>query len=242
MGPNNIVLTWRDSNTVVFRSKRAEWNPFKGQLLLVSIDGGLPETLPLPRGGWCSFSPDGRSWPTTVCFGNSGRGNGIEAGRPMRSGLMILPPQATEKLTDNPAQDVFPMWHGDTIYFTSDRDDTRRVNLFALDIKTKSTRQITHFTEFDVKFPSLGDKAIVFENGGFIHRLDLEHETVAKVPIEIHEDMALGRNRLVDVSKATTSFDISRTDRARSSAPGANLHRPGQARAHAQFDPEPGRA
>ena len=55
------------------------------------------------------------------------------------------------------------MWHEDTIYFVSDRDENRKLNLFAYDIKTKSTRQVTSYTEFDVKVPSLGDTGIVFE-------------------------------------------------------------------------------
>src|SRR5688572_13670339 len=29
MGPNNIVMTWRDNETVVYRSKRIQWNGFK---------------------------------------------------------------------------------------------------------------------------------------------------------------------------------------------------------------------
>jgi len=57
MGPNNIVMTWRDEKTIVYRSRRNQWNAFKGELTLASIDGGIPESLPLPRGGWCSFSP-----------------------------------------------------------------------------------------------------------------------------------------------------------------------------------------
>ena len=59
MGPNNIVMTWRDNTHILFRSRRTEWNDFKGQLYLAPVDGGLPEQLPLPRGGFCSFSPDG---------------------------------------------------------------------------------------------------------------------------------------------------------------------------------------
>src|SRR6187431_1904718 len=60
MGPNNIVMTWRDNETIIYRSRRTQWNPFKGELTLARINGGIPETLPLPRGGWCSFSPDGK--------------------------------------------------------------------------------------------------------------------------------------------------------------------------------------
>ena len=35
------------------------FNDFIGQLYTVAVDGGLPEQLPLPRGGFCSYSPDG---------------------------------------------------------------------------------------------------------------------------------------------------------------------------------------
>ena len=59
MGPNNIVMGWKhDSKHIVFRSRMQSFNDFLGQLYHVSIDGGLPEELPLPRGGFCSFSPD----------------------------------------------------------------------------------------------------------------------------------------------------------------------------------------
>jgi tricorn protease len=59
MGPNNIVMTWKDASHVVYRSRWTEWDDFKGQLYTVSSDGGPSEQIPLPRGGWCSFSPDG---------------------------------------------------------------------------------------------------------------------------------------------------------------------------------------
>ncbi|MGZ5425177.1 MAG: protease, partial [Candidatus Aminicenantales bacterium] len=59
MGPNNLVMGWtHDGNKIVFRSRMAEWNDFNGQLYLASKDGGAPDKLPLPRGGFCSYSPD----------------------------------------------------------------------------------------------------------------------------------------------------------------------------------------
>ncbi len=88
------------------------------------------------------------------------------------------------------------MWNGDRIYFVSERDENRQANLYVLDLKTKQTRQLTTFTEFAVKFPSLGDSAIVFENGGYLHRFDLATEQVDRIPIEIREDFASGRGGL----------------------------------------------
>jgi len=209
MGPNNIVMTWRDNETVVYRSRWTQWNPFKGELALAKLGGGVFETLPLPRGGWCSFSPDGKQLAYNRVFREFRTWKRYRGGQADEIWLYHFDTKETTRLTENPAQDIFPMWRGDRIYFVSERDGSRQANLFVLDLATKQTRQLTHFTEFAVKFPSLGDQAIVFENGGFIHRFDLATEQVAKVPVEIREDFAIGRGGMKDVSKETTAWDIS---------------------------------
>jgi len=58
MGPNNIVMTWRDNDNIVYRSRKQSFNSFKGQLFMINSAGGLSEELPLPAGGFCSYSPD----------------------------------------------------------------------------------------------------------------------------------------------------------------------------------------
>ncbi|MEY2573947.1 MAG: tricorn protease, partial [Verrucomicrobiota bacterium] len=59
MGPNNIVMTWANTKPlVVFRSRMRTFNSFIGELYTASMDGDLPQQLPVPRGGFVSFSPD----------------------------------------------------------------------------------------------------------------------------------------------------------------------------------------
>ena len=55
MGPNNIVIGWKDARHVLFRSRRTEWNDFLGKLYLANVNGGPFEELPLPRGGFGSY-------------------------------------------------------------------------------------------------------------------------------------------------------------------------------------------
>lgn len=59
MGPNNIVMTWTpDGKQIVYRNRIGE--SFTGKLYTVNQEGGLPEVIPLPEGGFCSYSPDGK--------------------------------------------------------------------------------------------------------------------------------------------------------------------------------------
>ena len=58
MGPNNIVLTWRDDHSIVYRSRMKSFNDFKGQLYVANTAGGLSEELPFSVGGALSYSPD----------------------------------------------------------------------------------------------------------------------------------------------------------------------------------------
>jgi tricorn protease len=208
MGPNNIVMTWKDQNTIVYRSRQHDWNPFKGQLFEVSAGGGPSTQLPLPRGGFCTFSPDGKRLAYNRIFREFRTWKRYRGGQADDVWIYDFATKQTTNITDNPAQDVFPMWTGNMIYFLSDRGDNRRMNLYVYDLSTMQTRQLTSFTEYDVKFPSLGDNAIVFENGGYLYRFDLVAGTSQKVPIVIDEDFASGRGGLHDVSKQVTNYEI----------------------------------
>lgn len=207
MGPNNILMGWRDNETVVFRSRMNEFNDFKGQLFIANVNGGLAGQLPLPRGGFCSYSPDKKKIAYNQVFREFRTWKRYRGGQADDISIYNFDSKQTIKITDHPAQDIIPMWYGNKIYFLSDRDS--RMNLFVYDLDTKETKKLTDFKDFDIKFPSLGDKAIVFENGGFIYKLDLASEKAEKVSIYLNEDFVSGRGGLIDVSSSVTNFEIS---------------------------------
>ncbi len=207
MGPNNIVMGWMDEKNIIFRSRRIEPNSFNGQLYLVSIDGGIPRQLPLPRGGFTSYSPDKSKIAYNRIFREFRTWKRYRGGQADDVWIYDFSTEELRNITNNPAQDIIPMWAGNKIYFNSDRD--KIMNLFSYDLTTGETEKHTNFSDFDVKFPSLGNDAIVFENAGYIYRFDLSTELYEKVPIYIQEDFAIGRGGLTEVSQNVHTYEIS---------------------------------
>ena len=105
--------------------------------------------------------------------------------------------------------DTFPMWHGNTIYFTSDRGAEHHLNLYSYDVSSKQVEQLTHFTDFDVMWPSLGPDSIVFENGGYLYTFDLESKQPKKLTVYLPGDRDQSMKHWTSVAKNITDFDIS---------------------------------
>jgi len=209
MGPNNIVMGWRnDGKSIVFRSRMRSFNAFNGQLYSVPKSGGLADELPLPRGGFCSFSPDDKKMAYNRIFREFRTWKRYRGGMADDIWIYDFKTKKIENLTDNPAQDIIPMWSGEKIFFLSDRDKNKRMNLFVYDLDSKQTKKLTNFTDFDIKFPSLGANSIVFENGGYIYRLDVASEKFEKVVIHIQEDLTGGRSEIISVAGNVTSYEI----------------------------------
>ena len=208
MGPNNIVMTWQNTKPLIaFRSRMKSFNSFIGDLYTVGLDAELPLQFPLPRGGFLSFSPDDSKIAFNRVFREFRTWKHYRGGMADDVWLFDFKTGSTTNLTNNPAQDICPMWAPDNkIYFISDRDG--RMNLFSTDLSGKETKQLTTLKDFDIKFPSLGKDAIVFEQAGHIWRYDLVSGQASPVPIEIKEDLASGRGALVDASKHTQSVNL----------------------------------
>jgi len=207
MGPNNIVMTWENNDNIIFRSRKQSFNSFKGQLFKISRKGGMTDELPLPSGGWCSFSPDRKKMAFNQVFREFRTWKYYKGGMADEVWIYDFDTKTTTQITNNINQDIFPMWHGDKIYFLSDRD--RTMNLFVYDLKTKQTTKLTQYTEYDIKFPSLGDHSIVYENGGYLYNYELSTGKITQIPVSIENDLLTARSSFVDASKFITSWAIS---------------------------------
>lgn len=210
MGPNNIVMAWRrDGKNIVFRSRMRSFDAFIGSLFSVSMEGQPPEQIPVPRGGFCSFSPDDKKMAYNRVFREFRTWKKYRGGMADDVWIYDFATKQIENITNNPAQDIIPMWAGNKIYFLSDRDDNKRMNLYSYDLTTKDTKRLTNYSDFDIKFPSAGQNALVYEYAGYIYKFDFATEQSQKVPIQIADDMVSGRNELRSVGSEVTNYEIS---------------------------------
>ena len=212
MGPNNMVLNWTpDGKHILFLSRRDTFNTWFGRPFTVSVDGGLPERFPVDKGGLTSFSPDGNEIAYNRIFRNFRTWKRYTGGLAQRISLYNFKTNHYEQLDLGGYQgtDTFPMWHGDTIYFDSDRGPSHRMNLYSYNVKSKAISQATKFKDFDVNWPSLGPDCIVFENAGYLYWYDVTSGETRKITVYLPGDFDQARLRWVNAAKWIQSFDIS---------------------------------
>jgi len=212
------VRGWKpDGKSIIFASNRTGV-PQQSymQLWTISVDGGLPEMLPLPRAFFGAYSPDGArlayeefSTPFVPDWFETSMWRHYRGGRTHPISIVNLADYSVQKLPWTNSNDSFPMWLGNTVYFLSDRDHT--VNLFAYRTDTKQLTQVTHHEDFDVMTASAGSDAVVYEQAGYIYLVDAKSGKSQKLDIEVTGDLPWARPQFKKVANMIRNATLSPT-------------------------------
>ncbi len=214
-GPDNLVMGWTpDGKRVLFRSRFKVVDTWFGKLYTVGLNGALPESLPLPYGGFASYSPDGKKIALNRIFRDFRTWKRYKGGMAQDIWIYNLNNYKLQRITNYVGSDRFPMWWKDKIFFLSDRskrksDGREILNLFYYDLKTGKIVQATNFQDYDINWPSLGDGKIVFEKGGRLFVYNIENGKVREIKVNIPTDRVWARPHWINVSKNLEEVDIS---------------------------------
>jgi tricorn protease len=182
------VMDWTpDGKHVLFRGNRLPWGVRMGRPYLVPVDGGMETPLAVTESGGGMLSPDGKKLVYTPISREFRTWKRYKGGRAQNVWIYDLETNAAEQISDWEGTDNQPVWVGDTVYYTSDRDKGR-LNLFAYDTNSKETRQVTRHEDFDVLWPSAGPQQVVYECGGYLYRYDPASGSSERVPVRIGGD------------------------------------------------------
>jgi tricorn protease len=203
----DIVVGWHPvKNKIIFSSRRHSYSRFD-RLFMVSPDGSGLEELPLHEAAQGSFSPDGKQ----IAYNKIGREGRTwkryRGGMAQDIYIYDFETQQNRRITDYIGTDRIPMWIGNKIYFSSDRDGM--LNLYAYDLASGKTEQLTRHSDYDVRRPSEGGDKIVYEHGGDLWVLDTQTGQTRQLNIDIRMDMPDTRPYLKKVDDYITQFALS---------------------------------
>jgi tricorn protease len=206
--PEWVADWYPDGKSILFASGRESGRERFDQFYKLPATGGAPQQLPLPYAEFGTLSPDASHIAFTFksqVFRNWKRYRGGWNGQ---IHLFDLTSYADENISTTDADDELPMWHGNSIFFLSDRGAEKRMNLWEYDITSKKFNQLTHFSDYDAHYASEGPDDIVFEQGGHLWLYTYSTQQAKQVPIQIVSDEAAMRPTLQPVEKLLNNIFI----------------------------------
>ncbi len=204
------VLDWHpNGDKILFASSRESGRQRFSQFYEVSIEGGLPNKLPMPYGSLGSYSPDG----TSIAFNFKSRINRTwkryKGGWAPDIWTYDLATNTSVNITNNASSDEFPMWGDGKIFYSSDNGPNNRYNLWAYDITSGTNSQVTNYSDFDIHFPSMGPEEIVYENAGRLYLMNLATQQSSEVNVTVIADQLSLKEKMVEVGDNMNWYDVS---------------------------------
>ncbi len=191
------------------------------------MQGGLGEPLPMPAAGAGEYSPDGGKLLYSPLFRDFRTWKRYEGGWAQDLFIFDLKTNAFEPVNNSKRTERDPMWIGAKVYYASDRTGT--LNLYEYEPGTKKGRQLTSFTDWDVRWPSASpDGRIVFELDGELQILDVKKGGAPrKLRINVPTDGLNARPSQMNVGAQISAMELSpKGERALFTARATSSRRP----------------
>ncbi|MEO7455234.1 MAG: protease, partial [Gemmatimonadaceae bacterium] len=209
----DVVQGWTpDGKEVVFASARATNAPGNvPRFYKIGVDGGVEVAMPQPRAYQGKISPDGKKLAYRMNNSWDEERRNYRGGQNRPIWIEDMASHEVELTPWKDSKEMDPVWVGESVYFLSDRDGVS--NVFAYDTKSKGLKQVTTFRDYDVKTldASTPANAVVFEQGGYVHELDVATGKEHVVNISANGDFSWMMPQWKDVTTRVTSIALSAT-------------------------------
>lgn len=213
--PGSILITgWTPDGRILYTSNYRSGQRRAAQIYAISPQGGEPQQLPVPYGDAGAVSADG-TWLAYTPFNADFRTwKRYRGGLASDIWLFNLSDHTSKQITEWEGTDTSPMWQGDKVYYLCDAGSEHRMNIWVYDTRTNRREQVTTFSEWDVKWPSIGpgDRGqgeIVFQNGPSLYLLDLATRQSRVVNVTIPGDRPKLMDQNIDAAGFISSWSIS---------------------------------
>ncbi len=208
-GFDNQVYGWTpDGKSILFRGWRDSISVSNPHLYTISVDGGLPVTLPMPVAGVGRYSPDGKQIVYSPKYRDFRTWNRYVGGWAQDLYIYDFAAKSAKNITNDPNTDRDPVWIGDGIYFIADRNE--HLNLYRYDTGSGETKQLTDYKDADARWASGDSKGqIAFEVDGVLHVYDTTANQDRALDITVPSDLVRTRAEEKSVKDKIEDFALS---------------------------------
>ncbi len=186
-GVDTVVGWSADSKRIVFSSNREIAVSRSSHLYEVALEGGEEKKFMAAIAHEGSWSADGK-WlayrPYPQAYAGAAGWRQHRGGTTPPIWLIDAAKQQWEKIPHENASDKSPVWVGDNVYFISDRNDGV-ANIFMYQRSSKTVKQVSRETEWDVRNLSAYEQKLVYEVGGKLKELDTQTGQTQTLSIDL---------------------------------------------------------
>jgi tricorn protease len=186
-GPDDAVGWTPDGKSILFSSHRESFAD-SSHLYTINLDGTMPVALPLPMAEDGSYSSDGSHIAYEPIFHWQAAWKHYHGGQTLKIWIADLADSSIVSVPRENSNDFNPMWIGDKVYFLSDRNGP--VSLWSYDIASRKVSELIPNKGLDFKSASATRDAIVYEQFGSLHLVDLRSGQSHPLKINVAADLA----------------------------------------------------
>lgn len=206
-------IAWTpDGSKIVFRSAWENYISRDPNLYFVNKDGSAPEQLPIDRGELCSFNSDG----SKMLYCRKGMEEyywkRYKGGRYQDIWMYDFKQNQFTPVSNYVGKNSYPMWIGNDMYFVSDQTNGIS-NLYIQNLTTKSIKELTNYSDFDVMWAETDGEQIVYVQDGYINVFNTKTDQPKKISVIIPSDQWELRDRVINPKEYIHSMNISNDEK-----------------------------
>lgn len=202
------VVNWTPDGKIMYASTHGSYTNRQQRLWMIDPKGGMPIETPVEELYDGSLAADGK----TLYYqrGNSSAFNWrrYRGGTQGRVSIYNLATNAYSELPAKREQSYAPMIVGNTVFYISDKNQGT-INLYSYDLNAKREKQLTNYSDADIKWPNTDGRSIVFERDGYLWKYDIASGKVDRLNPQVLSDNVAARPYLKKLGGEISSYSIS---------------------------------
>jgi len=202
------VSGWTPDGKIMYASTYGSYTNRQQRLWMISPRGGMPIRTPIEEFYDGSLAPDGHTLAYQRFGSNNFNWRRYRGGSQGKVSFYDLSSNKYWELPSGREQSYEPMWVGKSVYYISDKN-AGTINLYRSDSDGHNDKQLTHYTDADIKWPSTDGHTIVFERDGYLWSYAVADGSVKKLNPVIRTDNVPTRPYMRQVNQDITGISLS---------------------------------